>query len=91
MLTCTHFLELVRRLPRDIYLLASAVNKPDLPLLTRRFLFDMLNLESDIPASRVPTTVFLTLMERYTCIILLYRSSTHPVTCRELVACAMNE
>ena len=32
------------------------MNQPDLPLVTRRFLFDMLNPESDIPASRVPTT-----------------------------------
>ena len=49
----TDFLS-VRRLPRDIYLLASAVKQPQLPLLTRRFLFDTLNPESDVPASRLP-------------------------------------
>ncbi|KAF8809162.1 hypothetical protein BYT27DRAFT_7255031 [Phlegmacium glaucopus] len=42
------------QLPRDIYLLARAVKQPQLPLLARRFLFDTLNPESDVPASRLP-------------------------------------
>ena len=56
MLTWTHFLELVHWWPHDIYLLANAVNQPDLPLLTLCFLFDVFNPESDIPASHIPTT-----------------------------------
>ncbi|KAF8961217.1 hypothetical protein BDZ97DRAFT_1664537, partial [Flammula alnicola] len=41
----------VRRLPRDIYLLAAHVNQPQLPLLTRRFLYATLNPDSPVPAS----------------------------------------
>ncbi|KAH9011269.1 hypothetical protein EDB84DRAFT_1540472 [Lactarius hengduanensis] len=44
----------VRKLPRDIYVLARRIGQQELPLLTRRFLYDYLHPQSQIPASHIP-------------------------------------
>ncbi|KAJ3513244.1 hypothetical protein NLJ89_g3056 [Agrocybe chaxingu] len=41
-------------LPRDIYLLARCIRQPDLPLLTRRFLFGVLYPKSRTPPAAIP-------------------------------------
>jgi hypothetical protein len=45
---------LVRHIPRDLYQLAIHINQPQLPLLTRRFLYDILHPDADTPASQLP-------------------------------------
>ena len=42
----------VRRYPRSLEVLAGHINHPQLPELTRRFLFDQLNKNSDITLDR---------------------------------------
>ena len=42
---------LVRKLPQELNLLAQKIRQPDLPLLTHRFLFRVLNPDSPVPAT----------------------------------------
>ena len=42
---------LVRKLPRELDLLAQKIRQPDLPLLARQFLFRVLNPNSPVPAT----------------------------------------
>lgn len=44
----------VRKLPRDIYALAIKIGQPNLPVLTRQFLYSHLHPQSAIPVSHVP-------------------------------------
>ncbi|KAN0127920.1 hypothetical protein V8E53_014268 [Lactarius tabidus] len=44
----------VRKLPHDIYALARKIGQPNLPVLTRQFLYAYLHPQSPIPISRVP-------------------------------------
>ncbi|KAJ7034262.1 hypothetical protein C8F04DRAFT_1210668 [Mycena alexandri] len=43
-----------RLFPKDIAALAAHINQPRLPELIRRFLYDQLNPDSDIPSAHVP-------------------------------------
>ncbi|KAF8170468.1 hypothetical protein K438DRAFT_1853988 [Mycena galopus ATCC 62051] len=44
----------VRRVPRDVHLLADYVEQPRLCELIRRFLFDQLNPDAPLPGARIP-------------------------------------
>jgi hypothetical protein len=51
---CADQVTTVRKLPHNIYALSRKIGQPNLPVLTRRFLYAYLHPQSPIPVSRVP-------------------------------------